>query len=175
MKPGQYRGADGDVKKWQKDERSDVLWHLGQDTMAVMLRVADARAAAAALVALADELETEYVELPSGARLTLLRGEVESIEFLDPQSAPVPGEIYIAEAFTAGCERASTSEVAALRKHVEDLKKTIGLKTEQFAAETLRASELYEKVAAYESNLDAQVNRWMVGGPWLAAKETKAE
>lgn len=86
LKPGEYVGANGRRYQWSLDSASrEFVWHGGESgpiSAYAHISTPDLRAAAEALVALADELETEYVELVhessdrQGVRLGLRGSEV---------------------------------------------------------------------------------------------------
>lgn len=75
LKPGEYVGADGQVRMFEI--RCNVAYHFRYDPRLCSegIEVANLRAAAAALVALADELETEVVELGENYRIVTRDGE----------------------------------------------------------------------------------------------------
>ena len=111
--PGEYEGANGCLWRWEPAILSPGTYKLVVDGFTASLRCEDLRAAGQALIALADELETEYVELGEWARLVLRQGspvamQVRSArehedEWFDNPDDNINAE-YLA-AFKAGQER----------------------------------------------------------------------
>lgn len=75
LKPGEYLNYYGDLRDFHV--KGDVVIAYAEDQVC---SVSDARAAGKALIALADELETEYVELAPAWRIVLLNGEAVQVE-----------------------------------------------------------------------------------------------
>lgn len=114
MRAGQYRGADGDLRTWEVTGPIVQLRLVGMQRD-YNVRVEDLRAAAVALVALADELETVYIYVDPGDgaeyRLVLRGDDPITLEYRRTphsswESHPAPWHSYLAGTiFRAGQER----------------------------------------------------------------------
>lgn len=109
MKPGEYTSEDGDHHAFVVGEDGWVHW--GNNNVC---DAADARKAGEALIALADELETEYVSLPPTAfnyrRIVLkagvpVRAEFRNIADTDWREMTDDFIALLLAAFRAGQER----------------------------------------------------------------------
>jgi hypothetical protein len=74
MKAGEYVGADGRLMEWRRDVNSE--WRVWEGSGPRAIRTVDIRPATAALVALADELETEVFALDEQTRLRVRDNDV---------------------------------------------------------------------------------------------------
>jgi hypothetical protein len=108
-KPGEYMGADGDTRHWEQGQMG--AWRLIRKGSSAGIFTADLRAAAASLIALADDLETEYVSLGEdwGRYRLVIRGDDVGLEERKCAGSnewltiPVPG--ICIPAFRAGLKR----------------------------------------------------------------------
>lgn len=112
LKPGEYIGADGEWRRFYCAGSTiavDPSGSWGASGAVHLFVKEDLRAAAAALIALADETETEYVELADRVRLKVQRdtGEALAVEYnshIRGWEPSITEHIYLA-VYRAGQER----------------------------------------------------------------------
>ena len=113
LKPGEYETATGKRAWWKRDDLDgeDRYTHVNEDHASqAYIRKADLRAAAQALIALADELETEYVMWlvdDESVRIVLRNGEPVDAQVMMPDGQWVRHTCQgdMEAAFKAGQER----------------------------------------------------------------------
>jgi hypothetical protein len=109
LKPGSYIGSDGEQRTFEISGSAIAAPCYGGHHW--ICATIDARAAGEALIALADELETEYVELSEDFRIAIRNGAswIEYLGASDKWRKSEPGETVMFDrvlaAFRAGLER----------------------------------------------------------------------
>ena len=110
LKPGEYETATGKRAWWKRDDLDgeDRYTHVNEDHASqAYIRKADLRAAAQALIALADELETEWVKWECEGtkfRMRVVAGEASRAEWRDVTGYWLPANPALVAAFEAGQE-----------------------------------------------------------------------